>query len=89
MVVIEAMALGLPVVAPAAAGPLEIVEDGVSGLLYAPDDAPAAAESVLRLIRDRELARRLGAAGRARVAERFSLERQLAGIEALLDGVDA
>jgi glycosyltransferase involved in cell wall biosynthesis len=69
--VIEAMAAGVPVVAPAAAGPAEIIEDGVTGLLYPPRDARAAARQVLRLLDDRELAERLAAAARTAVRERF------------------
>lgn len=84
MVLIEAMAAGLPVVAPAAAGPLEIVLDGETGLLYPPGDADAAARCVLRLVRDPALSRRLGAAGRERVRRCFSAERQVADFDAFL-----
>jgi glycosyltransferase involved in cell wall biosynthesis len=77
MVLVEAMALGLPVVAPAAGGPLEIVVDDVTGLLYEPIDPQSAAECVLRLLGDPELAARLGSAGRMRAEEIFSAERQL------------
>jgi glycosyltransferase involved in cell wall biosynthesis len=81
---IEAMALGLPVVAPAAAGPLEIVEHGVTGLLYEPGETGAAADAVLRLLRDRDYATRLGATARERVSERFDVDRQLAATRRLI-----
>jgi glycosyltransferase involved in cell wall biosynthesis len=81
---IEAMAMGVPVVAPAAAGPLEIVEDGVTGLLYEANDASAGAEALRRLLIDPEAARRMGAAARKRVEERFDLRRQIAETRALL-----
>lgn len=87
MVLVEAMAAGLPVVAPAAAGPLEIVLDGKTGLLYPPGDVEAAAACVLRLVRDTGLAQRLGAAGRDRVLRVFSPERQVAEFEAFLAGL--
>lgn len=77
MVLIEAMAAGLPVVAPSTGGPAEIVEDGVTGLLYPPDDPEAAAGAVLELLRDPERARALGEAGRRRVRERFATGRQV------------
>jgi L-malate glycosyltransferase len=77
MVMIEAMALGLPVVAPAAGGALEIVEDGLTGLLYQPEDAAAAATCVLRLIDDPALARTMGAEGRRRVEREFLAARQV------------
>lgn len=77
MVLLEAMAVGVPVVAPAAAGPLEIVVDGETGLLYPSEDVEAAAACVLRLVRDPTLAARMGAAGRERVRTHFSVERQV------------
>ena len=89
VVLIEAMAAGLPVVAPAAGGPREIVEDGVTGLLYPPGDAGAAAAQVLRLLRDPEEARRMGRAGRARARERFSEAEQVDRFEALLAELSA
>lgn len=76
MVLLEAMRAGLPVVAPRAGGPVEIVDDGVTGFLYTPDDTAEAARLVTTLIRDRELAARMGAAGRRRVEERFAARRQ-------------
>jgi glycosyltransferase involved in cell wall biosynthesis len=74
IVVLEAMACGLPVVAPAAGGPRESVEHGVTGLLYEPGDPDAAARCVLRILADRDAAARMGAAGRRRYHERFSLD---------------
>ena len=62
----EAMAVGLPVVAPAIPGISEVVSDGVSGLLFDPGDVGEPARSVSRVFGDRGLALRL--AGDARVA---------------------
>ena len=70
--VVEALAAGRPVIAPASAGPQEIV-DSSCGLLYAPDDAPAAARALLSVIERPELAREMGSAGRARARERFDV----------------
>jgi glycosyltransferase involved in cell wall biosynthesis len=81
---IEAMAVGVPVVAPASAGPLEIVEDGETGILYEPGDVAAGAAAVLRLLDDPGVARQMGLAARARVEKHFALERQLAQTHALL-----
>ena len=89
IVLLEAMAAGLPVVAPAGGGPLDIVQDGVTGLLYPPDDAAAAAAKVLELLRDPDAAQRMGEAGRARVAEQFSLDDQVSALETLLGDLDA
>lgn len=81
---IEAMAAGLPVVAPAAAGPTEIVEDGVTGFLYPPGDAERAAGQVLRLVRDPQLAAEMGAAARAAAERRFSARAYLERMDRLI-----
>jgi L-malate glycosyltransferase len=87
MVLIEAMAASLPVVAPAHAGPTEIVEHGVTGFLYEPGSADDAAAYVLALLRDPERARAMGQAGRERVRDRFSLTGQVAGFERVVAGL--
>ncbi|MBI3568266.1 MAG: glycosyltransferase family 4 protein [Gemmatimonadetes bacterium] len=69
IVVIEAMALGKPVVAGSAGGPAEIITDGRDGLLTPYGDAPALAAAVLRILRDPSLAERLGHAARGRAAD--------------------
>ena len=66
MVLVEAMAAGLPVVASDIAGYREVVRDGVEGLLVAPKDPGALAAAAGRILDDPSLASRLGAAGRAR-----------------------
>ena len=77
----EAAATGLPVVAPARGGPLDLVEHGRSGLLFAPDRAGGLAEAVAILVGDPALRVRLGTRGRALVADRSwpSLVDQLLG----------
>jgi glycosyltransferase involved in cell wall biosynthesis len=86
---IEAMAAGLPVVAPNAAGPAEIVRHEATGLLFEPDDADDAAAQVLRLIGDPRLAGRLGTAARAEVERRFSSAGQVEQMEGLLERLDS
>lgn len=74
---LEAMSCGLPVVvSDGAPGPLELVEDGVTGLVVPVNDARALAAALARLARDPALCRRLGDAARARVAE-YDLPRAL------------
>jgi phosphatidylinositol alpha 1,6-mannosyltransferase len=60
----EAAASGLPVVAPAAGGPIDLVSDGVTGLLVPPNDADALAGAVARLAAEPELRAAQGRAGR-------------------------
>ena len=74
-VLVEAMACGLPVVTTAVSGIPELVGHGANGLLVAPDDPEALAGELLRVVTDQRLARRLGRAGRAGVAERFDGDR--------------
>jgi phosphatidylinositol alpha-1,6-mannosyltransferase len=62
----EASAHGLPVVAGDAAGALDAVQDGTTGLLVRPDDPAAVASALIRLIEDRELASALGERGSRR-----------------------
>ncbi len=68
---VEAMACGRPVVASRVGGLAEIVEHEREGLLVAPEDPAALAAAVIRLLGDPDLGRRLGAAARAGVLERF------------------
>jgi glycosyltransferase involved in cell wall biosynthesis len=68
----EAMAHGRSVVASAVGGLLDLVVDGETGLLVPPGDVPALRAALERLLGDAELRRRLGAAARARIRERFS-----------------
>ncbi|MDW4904352.1 glycosyltransferase family 1 protein [Streptomyces sp. ADMS] len=66
----EAMASGVPVVAPAAGGPLDLVAHGRTGLLVPPRDAPAVRDAVWSLARDPGLRAAYGAAARATVEGR-------------------
>ncbi|MFP3989984.1 glycosyltransferase family 1 protein [Streptomyces sp. E11-3] len=66
----EAMAAGVPVIAPAAGGPLDLVAHGRTGLLVPPGDAPAVRDAVWALAADRRLRAAFGRAGRAAVEER-------------------
>jgi glycosyltransferase involved in cell wall biosynthesis/protein-tyrosine-phosphatase len=74
MALLEAMALGTPVVATAVGGVPEVVTDRVSGLLVPPRDDRALADACVALARDRPWAQKLGVAARRIVTERFSHE---------------
>jgi len=76
------MALGLPVVVTRVGSISEALEDSWSGLLFEPGDIQALAEHLGALTDDRELARQIGRAGHARLAQGFSLERS---VELLLE----
>ena len=74
MVVVEAMALGKPVVASASGGPREIITTGVDGLLVPPGNTGELAAAVLRFLDDRALAARIASAAVQR-ARHFSVQR--------------
>jgi len=74
-VIIEGMAAGKPVIATRGGGAMEIVVDGISGLLVPMKDDEALALAMRTLLGDAELRSRLGAAGRQRVDEAFRIER--------------
>lgn len=84
-VLIEAMALGRPMIAPREGGPLEIVVDGETGILVAPRDPDALATAIDRLVGDPALRRRMGEAGRARVDAVFDIRQHVRAIEAIFD----
>jgi L-malate glycosyltransferase len=73
--VLEYMAAGLPVVATAVGGNLEVIEDGVTGLLVPPGDAVSLGNAVARLLENPALAQRLAQNGRGLVERKFSFER--------------
>ncbi|MGZ9258411.1 MAG: glycosyltransferase family 4 protein [Candidatus Binatia bacterium] len=70
---LEAMAAGKPVVATRVGGLAESVLDGQTGLLVAPRDGRAIADAVAQLVNDPQLLHRMGAQGRQRVVEHFTL----------------
>jgi glycosyltransferase involved in cell wall biosynthesis len=70
--VLEAMAAGLPVAATRISGNEELVADGETGFLVPPDDPAGLAAVLTRLVGDRSLCRRLGAAGRDKVVREYS-----------------
>ena len=76
-VVLEAMAAEVPVVATDIPGTNELVVDGETGFLVPVGDRAAFARQTRKLIEDPRLARRMGAAGRERVVEGFSVDRMI------------
>ena len=80
VVLMEAMATGLPVVASRLSGIPELVTDGVSGLLVAPGDDTALADALASLAADPALRARLGAAGRETVMRDFDVDRNAAAL---------
>ncbi|HEX9935736.1 MAG TPA: glycosyltransferase family 4 protein [Longimicrobium sp.] len=80
LVIVEAMACGRAVVATAAGGAAEIVDEGVDALTVPPGDAGALSAAIRRLADDAGLRARLGAAGRAKAERRFGRARLAAEV---------
>lgn len=81
---LEAMAMGRPLVVSDRAIMRDYVRDGVEALVVPPEDPAALREAVARVLGDPQLAARLGAAARARVEERLTSQHFAAGIAPLL-----
>ncbi|MBX2806830.1 MAG: glycosyltransferase [Hyphomicrobiales bacterium] len=78
VVLMEAMAAGLPIISSRVAGIPELVEDGVSGLLVPPGDADAVASAISELLADPALRVSMGERGRAKVVSEFNLKYEAA-----------
>jgi glycosyltransferase involved in cell wall biosynthesis len=84
---LEAMAAARPVVATRVGGSAEVITDGLTGLAVPPRDPGALASAIGQLRSDPLLGKRLGAAARRQVAQRFSWSAALDSYEALLEGL--
>jgi glycosyltransferase involved in cell wall biosynthesis len=81
--IIEALAAGRPVVATKVGGVPDVVDDGETGFLVRPRDTHALAERLEILARDPDRRAAMGAAGRARVLERYAVDRLVDDVDAL------
>lgn len=84
---IEAMASGLPVIVAGGGGVEEVVEDRVTSVIIRSASPEVWVEAIEKLHRDPSLRRKMGAAGRRRVAKHFTIESHVAGVEQIYDEV--
>lgn len=84
---VEGLLAERPVVASGVQGLAEIIDDGRTGLLVAPDDPSALAVAIARLLDDPEMADRLAADGRHEAVERFSTDRYRRAVAAAVQGL--
>ncbi len=84
-VVMEAMAMGVAVVATDSGGPGEIIEDGLSGIIIPVDDSSRIAGAVLALLRDDQRRKEIGGNGSRRIKEHFSFEKTYFKFNKILD----
>jgi glycosyltransferase involved in cell wall biosynthesis len=87
IVLMEAMASGLPVVATRVGGIPDVVRDGIEGFLVEPGDAEGMAGRIEQLASDPDLRARMGAAGRQRAVDEFSIEKCARRYEALYEEI--
>lgn len=89
IVLMEAMAMGKPVIATRVAGIPELVEDGVNGLLFTPSDWHQLAEKIAKLAKDEALREELGSAGPRSIAREFNVRRSAERLRDLLGAVQS
>ena len=82
---LEAMAAGLPVVASAVGGLVDLVNPSTSGILVPPSDATALASAIERLYRDPAAAAKMGDAARREVCSRYSFDKMVGAFEDLYE----
>jgi len=82
-VLVEAAALGKPIVAADIDGVREVIRNGATGILVPPRDPGALAAAIILLLKDPEFARQLGEAARTEIPPRFSVERMISETESL------
>ena len=80
---LEYLAAGLPTVVSSAGGNIEVVQDGVTGLVVPPQDSSALSSALLQLLRDPGYADQIGNAGNRYVRDHFSFERLIEETDAL------
>jgi glycosyltransferase involved in cell wall biosynthesis len=83
-VLLEGMVAKVPVIASATGGALEIIQDGVNGLLFPVGNSELLAQKIILMVKDIHLRRHLAEAGHHIVLEQFTLEKRLNKMEAYL-----
>jgi glycosyltransferase involved in cell wall biosynthesis len=86
-VIVEAMLAGKPVIATAAGGPLDIIEDQVTGLLAPIKDSAAMARALGQLLENKAEARAMGQRARESAQRRFSIKQHIAAIQGLYEEI--
>ena len=77
VLMLEAMALGRPVIASGVGGVMTVIDDNMTGLIVPPSDSRSLGDRIIELLKDRDKARRIAAAGQQMVRDRFNENRML------------
>jgi glycosyltransferase involved in cell wall biosynthesis len=84
-VIFEAMGSGVPILARGDCGPAEVIEPGVDGVLFEPDDFEDFVRKLRRLVEDEDYRQSVSTAGKAKVTEKFTVEKSTARIQEVYD----
>lgn len=84
-VIIEAMALGKPVVATAPGGPGEIIENGIDGFLVPPKDSKSIADCVIKILENNEFTLRLSVKAQDKIKQEYNVKKYVNSIQNLYD----
>jgi len=85
VVLMEAMAMGIPCVTTRITGIPELIRDGIDGLLVAPSDLDGLVDALAKLMGDVELRKRIARSGRERVQEQYDLRKNVQKLAAIFD----
>ncbi len=85
VVLMEAMAMGIPCVTTGIAGIPELIRDGIDGLLVAPSDLDGLVEALAKLMGDGNLRERIGKSGRARILDQYDLSKNVQKLATIFD----
>ena len=77
VMMLEAMALGRPVIASGVGGVVSVLQDGINGMIVPPSDSRSLADKIIELLQNRDRARQIALAGQQLMRQRFSEERML------------
>jgi glycosyltransferase involved in cell wall biosynthesis len=77
VMMLEAMALGRPVIASGVGGVVSVIEDNVNGLIVPPSDSRSLADRIIELLQNRERARTIATAGQQLIRDRFNENRMI------------
>jgi glycosyltransferase involved in cell wall biosynthesis len=88
-VILEAMAMGKPVVATDISGCRDVVIDGETGLLVPPRDEEATARAILTLLENPSMRQRMGALGRQVIEQKYRIQQKIKELEAAYEGLQA
>jgi glycosyltransferase involved in cell wall biosynthesis len=87
LTLLEAMGLACPAIASATEGNIELIEDGVTGLLVPPADAGALSKAIITILEDRNKAKQMGEAARQKVIKEFLADRMAGSYTEVFEGL--